>query len=637
LVSSISLANGGSITNRYDSLGRLLSTKLLNSSRAVLDSEAYTYDPASYRTQQVFTASNYINYTYDNIGQLTSAKGLEGNGTTNRLHEQFGYGYDKAGNLLQKTNREFIESFQYTKANALTNIGFNGWLTVAGAASSQVTNISAIYAAAFIGYANGLVYFNPDPVYLYKDGTFAVYPDDHQAWYWTGSSYVYLDYPNYYTNNPVVTNYATVLYDLVFNTKQGTQTTSTNYLTPEYPGTYLYDQNGNLTNDILRSYGYDSENQLTNVTVAGSWRSDFIYDGLGRRRIERDYTWTNSAWSKTNEIRFVYDRNLLIQDRDANNHVLVTYTRGLDLGGGIQRAGGIGGLLARTDGNNNDSFYHADGSGNIMALMSGAQQTLVAQYLYNPFGQIEGQWGGQATANEMQFSSMPFHNLSGFSLYPFRAYNPNIQRWLNQDPIQERGGINLYRFVRNNPLSNFDPFGLQGFGNFGTGQVSQQNVDNPSTVQFNTGNAYVDNRPKNLFPNYSPIPPVQASNPNAFMGNTDDNSFLNAFGSLVFNPDAQDAVNDLINNNLLAQTAKICKNAKKPGPDDPFLQLLNLYGGFAGPAGSLVGDFAGKMSSNPNVDAMNKALDAAAEISLDKALSFPKEKGTDIMREEMYK
>jgi uncharacterized protein RhaS with RHS repeats len=47
-------------------------------------------------------------------------------------------------------------------------------------------------------------------------------------------------------------------------------------------------------------------------------------------------------------------------------------------------------------------------------------------------------------------------------LYPFRAYVPNLQRWLNQDPIQEGGGINLYGFVGNNPVNEVDPFGLEG-------------------------------------------------------------------------------------------------------------------------------------------------------------------------------
>lgn len=33
-------------------------------------------------------------------------------------------------------------------------------------------------------------------------------------------------------------------------------------------------------------------------------------------------------------------------------------------------------------------------------------------------------------------------------------------KWLNQDPIQERGGINLYGFVGNSPVNRVDPLGL---------------------------------------------------------------------------------------------------------------------------------------------------------------------------------
>ena len=40
-------------------------------------------------------------------------------------------------------------------------------------------------------------------------------------------------------------------------------------------------------------------------------------------------------------------------------------------------------------------------------------------------------------------------------------YDPGTQRWLNRDPIDEDGGINLYRFVNNSPLGRFDPYGLQ--------------------------------------------------------------------------------------------------------------------------------------------------------------------------------
>jgi len=56
---------------------------------------------------------------------------------------------------------------------------------------------------------------------------------------------------------------------------------------------------------------------------------------------------------------------------------------------------------------------------------------------------------------------MSHHNLSGLSLYPFRAYDPSFQRWLNRDPIGERGGLNLYEMVGNNPLNRIDPYGHQ--------------------------------------------------------------------------------------------------------------------------------------------------------------------------------
>jgi hypothetical protein len=39
-------------------------------------------------------------------------------------------------------------------------------------------------------------------------------------------------------------------------------------------------------------------------------------------------------------------------------------------------------------------------------------------------------------------------------------YDPGIQRWINRDPIQEKGGNNLYVFVQNAPIDSSDPEGL---------------------------------------------------------------------------------------------------------------------------------------------------------------------------------
>jgi RHS repeat-associated protein len=45
-----------------------------------------------------------------------------------------------------------------------------------------------------------------------------------------------------------------------------------------------------------------------------------------------------------------------------------------------------------------------------------------------------------------------------------RMYDPNLQRWIQRDPIGEQGGINLYQFVRNDPVNLVDPWGLKDIG-----------------------------------------------------------------------------------------------------------------------------------------------------------------------------
>ena len=68
--------------------------------------------------------------------------------------------------------------------------------------------------------------------------------------------------------------------------------------------------------------------------------------------------------------------------------------RGRDLSGILEGAGGIGGLLARTDHSTlnpqlSTAFYHADGNGNITALIN-TNPIIVAKYLYDPYGNIPG-------------------------------------------------------------------------------------------------------------------------------------------------------------------------------------------------------------------------------------------------------
>src|SRR2546422_3900912 len=114
----------------------------------------------------------------------------------------------------------------------------------------------------------------------------------------------------------------------------------TNSVTVNLPATVscIYDLNGNLTSDGTRGFEYDDENQLIRITVTNSWKSEFTYDGRFRRRIRKEFVWLNSTWVPAAEVHYIYDGNLVIQERDANNLPLVTYTRGLDLSGSLEGA-----------------------------------------------------------------------------------------------------------------------------------------------------------------------------------------------------------------------------------------------------------------------------------------------------------
>src|SRR5262249_1743258 len=153
---------------------------------------------------------------------------------------------------------------------------------------------------------------------------------------------------------------------------------------------------------------------------------------------------------------------------------------GTDLSGTLEGAGGIGGLLARSSGYStgnwtSNKIYHADGNGNITFMIDGSQ-AMVARYRYDSFGNLISQTGSLAGANSYRFSSKEFHLNSGMYNYGYRFYYPALQRWVNQDPIGESGGVNLYTFVGNRSLSRVDPYGLSALGNY-MYQVGQGTYD----------------------------------------------------------------------------------------------------------------------------------------------------------------
>ena len=370
----------------------------------MVDSYSYGYDAMGNRTSAGRTDGSQVGYGYDNVGQLTGAVGTESGGLL-RGNENLGYVYDPAGNLFQRTNNTLVQTFTTDGANELASITRNtDLLTVAGSLSSAPTNLT----------------INGQAATVYGDLTYAA------------------------TNGvPLVSGLNQ--FTAVLN---GTLTNHTLAVLP-VTTPLRYDANGNLVYDGLKAYGYDCANELTSITVTNLLRTDYVYDGFGRRRIRRDFSYqrTNGVYAVTNEVRYVYDGMLVLQERNGSNAPEVTYTRGLDGSGTQPGAGGIGGLLARTDGSSTN-YYHADGNGNITALIN-ASGTETGRYLYDPYGNLLGLWGAAALGNTYRFSSKEWDLRTDVYYYGYRYYQPNLQRWLNRDPLEEAVGINLYEFADN--------------------------------------------------------------------------------------------------------------------------------------------------------------------------------------------
>jgi len=167
-------------------------------------------------------------------------------------------------------------------------------------------------------------------------------------------------------------------------------------------------------------------------------------------------------------VGYVYDGMRVIQERSSANTPQVSYTLGIDLSGSFEGAGGIGGLLGRSHAYQsgsgsftNHNYYHADGSGNITYMVN-TNQSMVASYRYDPFGNTISTSGTLVAANVYRFSSKEYMATGTSYYYGYRFYHPNLQRWLNRDAIGEGVGINLYSFVGNNPVSWGDPLELDG-------------------------------------------------------------------------------------------------------------------------------------------------------------------------------
>src|SRR5208282_568083 len=144
--------------------------------------------------------------------------------------------------------------------------------------------------------------------------------------------------------------------------------------------------------------------------------------------------------------KYIYDlQGNLLADTDVNNNILHYYIYGA-------------GLLEMVD-STGAYCYHFDATGNTVA-MTNSSQNIANAYTNDPFGNIldqqetdpqpfkyVGQYGVMAEAN-------------GFCYMRARYYDPQVGRFVSEDPKGFDGGVNLYEYASGNPVNRIDPFGL---------------------------------------------------------------------------------------------------------------------------------------------------------------------------------
>ena len=402
--------NGVKTVYQYDGLSRLTNLVHQKSTGEALLSFAYTYDGHDQRTRVVREDGRYIDYGYDPIGQLTSAEGKMQDGSPWPGYS-FHYAYDPAGNPTSKVENGFITVSEYNDLNQITTSGWSGVMAVMG--SLNITDAT--------------VTVNGQPASLLPDNSFAV------------------------TNLGVVsgTNVWTALATDLFGR------TATSLVSVVASGkTYSHDPNGNLAYDGEYAYVFDNADRLVEVrNLATSLPvMQCRYDGTGRRREKIEIL---DGVRSTN--RYVYDNWNVVGVLDGGNGIVEQYSHGPDLSGSLGQAGGIGGILnCRQDGK--DYAFHFDGIGNLVG--SSINGLLYGRITHAPFGKY--MIHKEKRGAEFQFSSKESDLGGKLAYYGYRSYSTEQERWINRDPLNELGDLNLYTFVWNNPLLFVDPIGLYG-------------------------------------------------------------------------------------------------------------------------------------------------------------------------------
>jgi len=219
--------------------------------------------------------------------------------------------------------------------------------------------------------------------------------------------------------------------------------------------TYTYDRAGNLTravksgvNDTL-VYGYDALNRLRSVRKNGTPVARYAYDMASRRIAKRVYS--NVTGGTVAYTRFVY--------------------RGANVGFETDSAGAIDlrfvwgpaadDLLAFRDSVGTQSityFVVQDKLRSVRGLVK-RDGTWIMSQRFGPYGNVVESIGS-GLANRYSWTGREYDTETGWYYFRARYYDPNLRRFVQEDPIGYGGGGNLYAYAGGNPVERRDPSGM---------------------------------------------------------------------------------------------------------------------------------------------------------------------------------
>jgi insecticidal toxin complex protein TccC len=226
-----------------------------------------------------------------------------------------------------------------------------------------------------------------------------------------------------------------------------------------------FDASGNLRAlQPGQTLTWDRRNQLQEVrpVIRESGQDDsesYVYDGKGQR-VRKVTTKLAASVTHTAEVRYLPGVEIRTNTATGETLHVVTVQAGRNsvrvLHWQQGKPEGIG---------NDQSRYGLSDHLNSCALELDQQAQTISQESYYPFGGTSW-WAGRSEV-EARYKTVRYsgkeRDAAGLYYYGLRYYAPWLMRWINPDPVGERGGINLFCFVNNSPLRFRDLKGAAPF------------------------------------------------------------------------------------------------------------------------------------------------------------------------------